>query len=115
MMASSGFLTGAFTAVATCVFVHAGLDFLSAVGGPNAWALANILTDGMVSVFNTLIADAPSALAEVAQASGEAGLSGVEGGAIMPIENAIPDGCHAHLNGDIHCGSDTQAPTIDFG
>jgi len=98
-------LKGAFMAVASCVFVHAGFDFIALAGGPNLWEmLVNPLTDGMVSLFNATLAG-PAAAATIP-------LPGAES-FIPPIENVIPAGCHTHLDGVVHCGSDL-APNIQW-
>lgn len=103
----SGMLKGAFMAVASCVFVHAGFDFIALAGGPNLWEmLVNPLTDGMVSLFNATIASPAAAATMIPPPMGAESL-------IAPIENIIPAGCHTHLDGVIHCGAD-PAPLIEW-
>ena len=102
----TGFLKGAFMAVASCVVVHAGFDFISLIGGPNLWELlVNPLTDGMVSAFNATVASPAAA----ATAIPPPGLETV----IPPIENTLSGGCHTHLDGTVHCGSDS-APSVEW-
>lgn len=104
----SGLLKTAFMAVASCVVVHAGFDFIALAGGPNLWELlVNPLTDGMVSLFNATVATSPAAAATVIPPTAGAETF------VAPLENTIPDGCHTHLDGVMHCGAD-EPPVIEW-
>jgi|GEM_PF-6793814 len=103
---TSGLLKGTFLAVASCVVVHAGFDFIALAGGPNLWELlVNPLTDGMVALFNSTVAS-PAAAATLPPSLGAETF-------IPPIENTLPDGCHTHLDGTLHCGTD-EPPAIEW-
>ena len=107
MAEGSSFLKTAFLAVAGCVIVHGAFDFIALAGGPNFWdILVDPVTDGFVWLFNATVAT--PAVAAPAAALPAAVPVGAEQ-FIAPIENTIPEGCHTHLDGTVHCGPDGPA------
>lgn len=109
---------GAAMAVASCVVVHAGFDFIALAGGPNFWdILVNPVTDGMTSIYNGVVTPDPASLAATptAPATSTPTVPATQNiASLTPITGSIPDGCHTHLNGDIHCGSDNASPEITW-
>ena len=107
MAEGSSFLKHAFMAVAGCVLVHGAFDFIALMGGPNFWdLLVSPVTDGMVAIYNATVAT-PAVAAPAAGLSAVAPVGAEQ--IIAPIENTIPDGCHTHLDGTVHCGPDGPA------